>query len=76
MACISNWLGEIQTVDSNKWAGTQNDLHSPLKMLVLDDIVLLWTGKGVMGYSNRSQAACQAVNIDSAVVLLVCDMAG
>lgn len=45
-------------------------------MLVLDDIVLLWTGAGVDGYSNRSQAACQAVNIDSAVVLLVCDMAG
>lgn len=50
-----------------------------LQMLVLDDIVLLWTGEGGGGgYSNRSQAACQAVNIDSAVVFffLVCDMAG
>lgn len=44
------------------------------KMLVLGDIVLLWSGMGGW-YSNTSQAACQAVNIDSAVVLLVCDMA-
>lgn len=42
-----------------------------LQMLVLDDIVLLWTGEGGGGYSNRSQAACQAVNIDSAVVFFV-----
>lgn len=45
------------------------------KMLVLDDIVLLWTGKGGLMATQTDQAACQAVNIDSAVVLLVCDMA-
>ena len=57
--------------DSDKWVGPQNDLHSPLKKtLARDDIVLF------RRWPRGSQAACQAVNIDSAVVLLVRDTPG
>lgn len=65
-----------RNINGNKWAGAENDLRSLFKKNVSVGWhcpAVDWQGRAMA--TQTDQAACQAVNIDSAVVLLVCDMA-